>query len=943
MIIFAATAMMNANKGKVKYISASIALGLVIAVTAMAADKLHGPLNFTHSFYNTLTADTPPVPKKPRPLPVKPTNISGKDSMQATGLQGATDQDTSIIKKQNDSVVVVRDTLNLKYSKDSLDAPIYYHADDSMVMDVPANKITLYGTTTTAKYSDNELTAPGITFDQKNNLITASFKKDSAGNVIASPTFKQGDLITVSDSIAFSPKSGKGLTKGTYTQQGEMFVYSQRIKKIDTTSFYAYKARITTCNLDTPHFAFVSKKIKFINKKFAITGPVHPEFEGVPLPIVLPFGIYPMYQGRHSGLIAPAFTANAQYGLALEGLGYYKVLSDNWDITARGTFYSYGGWTLAVSPRYYKRYRYTGNFNIDIQRLKINFKGDPDYSVNKSFKVRWTHSMDSKARPGVTFTANVDAGSNSFNLNTPNNPVLNFSNQLQSSISYSKVWKDKPFNINILANHNQNSVSKQISIVLPSVNFNVNTLYPFRAKEAAGTLKWYENIGVALNTSLANQTNFYDDTANTAKDKRPIFTQIRDNMVWGARHSVPISLSLPPLGALQVSPSVSYSETWFQKKTLYDWDDTNKKLDTSISKGFYSAREMSFGLGISTRIFGMFGFSKKSKVQAIRHEIRPSLSISYKPDMNGKYFRKTRYDTTQNLRQYNVYDGNLYSPFSQGKFGGIGFGIDNNIQMKVRDKKDTSADATKKITLIDGFSINGGYNFLVDSFQLTNLNLSARTNLFDKINITFGGTLDPYQYDTLGNRKNRLVWKDKIATLGRLASGNISLSTSFKGGDKSSQAATKKALGKGVNPMTGEPLTEEQEEAAYISNNPADFADFSIPWSVNFGFSFRFSQAFNRPLKRFKTSYFSDANFGGSVRLTEKWQIGFNGSYNFTTKDLGLISFSIAREMHCWQMAITIYPVGERKFFSLIISPKSALLRDIKVNRTRYFYDLPSK
>ncbi|MBL0359061.1 MAG: LPS-assembly protein LptD [Chitinophagaceae bacterium] len=882
---------MNANKGKVKYISASIALGLVIAVTAMAADKLHGSVNFTNSFYNTLTADTPPVPKKPRPLPKKQKNIPAVDSASSTGLPVSAVTDTTIASRQKDSFIVVRDTLKLKYSKDSLDAPIYYHADDSMVMDVPANKITLYGTSTTAKYADNELTAPGITFDQKNNLITASFKKDSTGKVIASPTFKQGDLITVSDSISFSPKSGKGLTKGTYTQQGEMFVYSERIKKIDTTSFYAYKARITTCNLDTPHFAFVSKKIKFINKKFAVTGPVHPEFEGVPLPIVLPFGIYP----------------------------------------------------LAVSPRYYKRYRYSGNFNIDIQRLKINFKGDPDYSVNKSFKIRWSHSMDSKARPGVTFTANVDAGSNSFNLNTPNNPVLNFSNQLQSSISYSKVWKDKPFNINILANHNQNSVSKQISIMLPSVNFNVNTLYPFRRKEAAGTLKWYENIGVALNTSFANQTNFYDDTANAAKDIRPILTQIKQNMIWGARHSVPISLSLPPLGALQVSPSVSYSETWFQKKTVYSWDAANKKLDTSLNKGFYSAREMSFGLGISTRIFGMFGFSKNSKIQAIRHEIRPSMSISYKPDMNGKYFYKSQVDTNGNFRQFNVYENNLNSPFGPGKFGGIGFGIDNNIQMKVRDKKDTSADATKKITLIDGFSINGGYNFLIDSFQLTNLSLSARTNLFDKINITFGGSLDPYQYDTIGNRINRLVWKDKIFTLGRLSNGNVSLSTSFKGGDKTKQATTKKALGRGVNPMTGEQLTEEQEEAAYISNNPADFADFSIPWSVNFGFSFRFSQAFNRPLKKFKTSYYSDANFGGSVRLTEKWQIGFNGSYNFTTSDLGLISFSIAREMHCWQMAITIYPVGDRKFFSLIISPKSALLRDIKVNRTRYFYDLPSK
>ena len=52
-------------------------------------------------------------------------------------------------------------------------------------------------------------------------------------------------------------------------------------------------ADFTTCNLDTPHFAFRTNKMKIINKKFAITGPIHPEFEGVPLPIYIPFGFFP--------------------------------------------------------------------------------------------------------------------------------------------------------------------------------------------------------------------------------------------------------------------------------------------------------------------------------------------------------------------------------------------------------------------------------------------------------------------------------------------------------------------------------------------------------------------------------------------------------------------------------------------------------------------------
>lgn len=946
---FAATAMMNFCKVKLKYFSAPAAFITILLITVLFAADIQAQVKSSTPVKNSTKKDTLQIPGSIKQTTAQRPNANVSDSIMFVKADTIYNMDTVNLSpgQQLDSPIIpiVRtDTFNVKVSKDSLDAPIFYHAEDSMVMEVPQKRIILYGKQTNAKYLDNELTSPGIVYDQKNNMITAVHKRDSTGKVIASPTFKQGELMTVSDSIAFSPKSGKGLSKGTYTKQDEMFIYGERIKKIDSSSFYAYRARITTCNLDTPHFAFVSKKIKFINQKFAVTGPVHPEFEGVPIPVVLPFGIYPMFQGRHSGLIAPQFTSNDQYGLALENLGYYKVINDNWDVTARGTFYSYGGWTLALSPRYYRRYRYTGNFNIDIQRLKIGFKGDPDYSLNKSFKVRWTHSMDSKARPGVTFSANVDAGSTSFDRNTPNNPVRNFNNILTSSINYSKVWKDKPFNLSLQANHTQNSNTKLVNITLPSANFNLNTIYPLRRKDAAGSLKWYENIGIALNTVLLNQTSFYDvsdeDTINSKlRDSRPVFTQITQNMLWGVRHSVPITLALPSLGPVQISPGVSYNETWYQRKVSYSWNEAAKKLDTTATKGLYTAREMSFSLSASSRIFGMFTFGKNSKIKALRHEIRPTFSFSYKPDMNGKFFRSVQTDSLLNFRQYNIYEGNINGAYGAGEFGGISFGIDNNLQMKVRDKKDTSETADKKITLLDGLALNGSYNFLADSFQLSTFNISARSNLFNKINITVSGSLDPYQYDST-RRINRLVWKDKLVTLGRLSSANISLSTSFRGGDQKAQTQKSQSLSNAVNPYTGMPLTEEQQEAAYISNNPADYTDFSIPWSIQVGMSFRYQNSFSALRKGFVSTTSADMNAGGTLALTPKWQISLNGNYNFSTKEVGMVTMSISREMHCWQMSISITPVGRYKFFSVIISPKSALLRDIKVNRTRYFYDL---
>jgi hypothetical protein len=918
--------MNHVNKGNVKKKLAWLIVAFSLILTLFKTVAAGKP-----SFlYVSLTTDTLPE------QPVKPIRSdSSKTRMATPDSMGVLRMPADTLERP------VVDTFSYTASKDSLDAPISYHAEDSMVLDVPGKKILLYGKVSDVKYVDNELTAPVIEFDQRSNLVKAALKKDSSGKVVAFPTYIQNDFKSISDSITFSLKSGKGYTTGTYTQQGEMFVYGEKIKKVDTSTFYAYRGRFTTCNLDTPHFAFVSKKIKFINKKMAFTGPVHPEIEGVPLPIVLPFGIYPLKQGRHSGLIAPSWTANEQFGLALEGLGYYKVISDNWDVVLRGTLYSYGGWTFNVSPRYYKRYHYQGNFSVDLQHFKYGLKGDKDYRVNNSFNVRWVHGVDSKARPGVSFSANVNFGGSQFNSQVPNNPQVNISNQMSSSISYAKIWKNKPYNLAISANHNQNTVNKQINVNLPDVSFNVNTQYPFRRKEVIGKYKWYENIGIALNTNARSFTTFSDTSA--------VGEQIMKNFQWGANHSVPLTMSLPPMGVLQVSPTVSYAERWYQKRVEQVWDPVARKLDTIEKRGFYSARDMSFSLGIGTRIFGMFGFKKNSPVQAIRHEIRPQIGISYKPNMNKGNYYTTVIDTFGRTARYSYYAGSVFGAFSEQRFAGLNFSLDNVIQMKVRNRKGEGADSgvvpTRKISLLDGFLFTGNYNFLLDSFRLSPISVAARSTLFDKVGITASAILDPYQTDPLtGRRINKLVWQNKPLSLGKMTSLGLSMQTQFQGGDKSKQKGSlEKSMINNLNATspTGMPLDEFQAEAAYMSQNPNDFVDFSIPWSVNLTYSFNLSKVRSTLYPgSYDKTVSQNASFTGSVNLTPKWKVSLNGYYDITAKQLTQLSMGLSRDLHCWQMSVSISPVNKIRFFTLNISPKSPMLRDIRVNRSRYFYEL---
>ena len=291
--------------------------------------------------------------------------------------------DTTGLPVKDSSFKQKVDTFHLKMAKDSLEAPLKYEAADSAVVLIREKKIILYGKTKT-EYQDIILTAPKVEVDQVTQVVTAVNSKDSNGVITETAHFKSGENEFTSDTIRYNFKTQVGLTKNTFTQQGEYLVIAEQAKKVNESTTFAKGATFTTCLLDDPHFGIKTNKMKIINQKLAVSGPAHLEFEGVPIPIYLPFGFYPLTQGRHSGLLPPQFATNEQYGLGLEGLGYYKVLSPYWDVKVYGNVYSYGGWSANINPTYRKRYRYSGAFNLSLQSSKQSFKGDPDYAKSKT-------------------------------------------------------------------------------------------------------------------------------------------------------------------------------------------------------------------------------------------------------------------------------------------------------------------------------------------------------------------------------------------------------------------------------------------------------------------------------------------------------------------------------------------------------------------------------
>lgn len=857
-------------------------------------------------------------------------SLANKDSIFRLWAQGLHEREPDyLLKGLGDGRVMDRRNY---ISTDSLDAPISYSAEDSGILLIPQKEIWLYGKAK-VKYQDMTIVANVIKYNSSTNIVTGYGGVDTSNNPLNKPTVTQGESKMIMDSFAFNMKNQRGLTKNTFYNEGEIYVHADVVKKINKNEMFAYDARMTTCNLDTPHFDFRTKKMKMITGKLAVSGPAWPEFEGVPMPIIIPFGIYPLNRGRHSGFLPPQFANNGSSGLGLEGLGYYKVFNDNWDLTTRGNIYSYGGYQVTFNPRYFKRYKYSGNFNLQIQHTKLlNETGGyaNEFTIINGFQVNWAHSMDSKALPGVSFSANVSAGSTRYNAGVVNNAQTPYQNQMNSSITYSKQWDDGKYNLSIAANHNQNNNQHLVNIQVPTVNFSMNTIYPFAKKEMVGTPKWYEKLGVSYSGTFLNQFAFFDTAFS--------FRRILDTAMYGATHSLPISLSLPALGPLLFSPSVSYSENWYSRKMTRNWNPLYQKIDTTFQRGLFRARQMSFGMGMNTAVYGTFNFGKGDKAVQIHHVIRPTISASYQPNMQGSNYQTVQYDTVGHTMRVSKFQNNIVGAFGEGTFGGMSFGIDNMLEMKVRNTKDTTGkeeNQFKKIKLIDGFSITSGYNFLADSLQVQPVNLSLRTTLFEKINITSSASLSPYTVDSLGqtNSQSKLLWTK--GSLGRFTSGNIALSASFQSKKKDGKSDEQRIQESSDNTMT---YAEQQAQMDYVRNNPAEFVDFDIPWNVSGSFGLNFSRTL-RPNYTYYTNVTTSLSLNGDFSLTPSWKIGGNASLDVKTQKIQMLTMFVTREMHCWQMSINITPIGVYKSFSIVLNPKSGLLRDLRINRSRFFYN----
>ena len=816
-----------------------------------------------------------------------------------------------------------------------------------MQIDRIQNKLYLYDQAE-LHYQDTELKAGVIVMDFGLNEVYAGRIADSAGNLVQAPSFKQADNLIYPDSIRYNFDTEKALIWNSKSGQNGMDVFARLTKKENDSTFYLRDARVSTAGqvlgniTEGLDYYFRVRRAKVIPGKQIITGFANMIIADIPTPVMVPFAYFPTQTTQESGFLFPSIGESVNQGFHIQNGGYHFALSDYYDLTLTGDYYTNGSFGIRSNTQYIKRYKFSGNFSFRYERNISEERGLPNYSKSSVFNVRWSHRKDRKSNPSSNFSASVNFGSSNYfreSLNQLNSPNF-LNNDLSSSISYTKTFPAYPrVNLSFNANLSQNSRSMKVNLTLPSFQGNLERIFPFAPK--TGSKK-----GILQNINFQYSTKFEN---RVITDENKMFKKgMFDDARYGAMHAVPVSTNFKVLKYLSVTVGSNIKEVWTPTTIRYrDFDITENAAVKDTISGFDRFTSYNISASVGTTIYGTVNFGLDKKIQSIRHTMRPSISYSQRPG-SERYYDTYIIDADGNTAEYTRFQGGLFGAPSKFRSNSMNISISNLLEAKVRDR-DSTATKPKKITLIKNLNISTSYNFSADEFQLAPIRMTAGFDMIqNKLGMNLGATLDPYALD----ENNVRIPELNVNTGGGLlrltslnANFDFNISSEFL---KSKRDST-------TEESDQDQLDVSQQESAFGGGRSDDLfgraQDFTnrnflqddgkevpkypsyrtqIPWDLRIAYTLTYLNS-----TRQRSISNNSLMFSGNVNLTPKWKVGISSGYDFEGKGFTYTQFRFERDLDSWRLNFDWVPFSDRASWYFFIGIKSGLLKDIKYEKRR--------
>jgi hypothetical protein len=855
--------------------------------------------------------------------------------------------DTLLIQKDS----VITDTILTKprkVSSNAIDTKVTYSSVGYKKVDIINKKVILVESAK-VNYGEIEIKADSILINMRTSLLFAIGRRDTSGKIVGKPQFKEGSQEFEADELTYNFKTRKAFVKGIITKQQDGLLHSEFTKLLEDGTSNISKSTYSTCDADTPHFYINLPRAKVYPGEKIISGPGNLVVAGIPLPLAIPFGYFPITTKKAaSGLIVPRIGEEKQRGYSLTDGGYYFAVSNYFDLAIKGSLYSNGSWLATAQTNYNRLYKYSGNFAFNYANNVTGHQGLPDYSKSSNYRLGWNYNQDPKSAPGSRFSASVNMSSSGYDVNNSYAVSEHVTTQRQSSVSYSKTWDGTPFNFSASMNQSQNVKNKTVSLNLPKANFNVGRINPLKGKNSSGPAKWYQELQFSYTASVDNQINTYDSLLFSS--------EVWNDMKNGFKHEAPLSFQIRPFRNFSISPSLTYTGVLYTQKIVKNWDpnyfdpEINMVVPSVIND---TIRGVTYGQAINPAIsasynpqlFGTFLFTNpNARLQSIRHVIKPSIGFNYVPSVDGlstEMYKWVQTDTSGRMSQYSIYEGNIYgTPSLSSKSGNISFGLVNIVEGKIFARDDTTGKA-KKIKIIDNFGINTSYNIFADSMKWSPIAMQIRTTIVNNLNISANGSFSLYGIDNTGRTIGTFVYTQnkKLMRLTNFSTSlDFSLSDLLKGKknkNKSTSIAPTNALMEGaggINQVTGSNNPAQMTQGD-IQRDQYGYMVFDVPWSMNVSYSLGYNTSG-------LTSNITQAlSISGNVAITKKMNMTYTSGYDFTGKKITMTQIGINRDLHCWEMNLNWIPNGTMQGWNFTLRIKSPIFGDLKYERRKDYHD----
>ena len=821
----------------------------------------------------------------------------------------------------------IRDTV--VSNKSGVDTVVTYMAKDSIVYSMSTRVMNLYGKSE-LKYRTIGLKSERVDVNWDTATLNAQGIPDTSSKAvkktIGSPVLVDGGETYNGFRIGYNFRTQKGKITVGETEIEKGYYHGEAIKKVERDVLFVEGGRYTTCDAEHPHYYFYSPRMKVTLHDQIVAEPVYFYVDDVPV-FALPFGVFPNQSGRRSGIIAPAFGDDARRGRFFSHFGYYWAISDYMDLASTFDWFTRGGWLNRSLFRYALRYNFTGSVAVNFTNLYTGESSDPGRTEQRDYNIQINHNQ--QIDPTTRFDVNFAFSSGSFFRNVSSNLNEILQQNIVSNATLSKTWEEANRSLTVSIYRDQNLTTQDVEERLPSVSFNQGQFFPLRRSSKSRGLtgdlstdySWYEMIGMSYSAqgqlNRSKHVEVFQSVLNPGTDSASV--EHLDER-GGINHQLTINAS-PKLGYFNIAPFFSYNEKWYNKSIEQD------SLGVRDVNGFRAVRTFSTGVSASTRFFGIIQ-PQVFGITGIRHTVTPSLTFSYQPDFSDPrygYFG-TYVDSTGRTITYNKFEREIYGGASAGRQENLSFAVGNLFEMKVRSSD--SLQQERKIQLMN-IGANIAYNFAADSLRLSPLNLSYRTDIGNLLSLSAGTTHDFYVFDEVaGTRVNKLLWSTG-QYLPRLTSVSLSLSTTLTGEKKqpSSPGTVPSNVQQEQERVSGQ-LAQPAQMRTYNGLFEPETPDFSIPWNLTLGYTFTQNQS--DPRQKIRSS---SLNASLSLNLTEKWRFSASGSYDFVRKEFAAPSVNVYRDLHCWEMNFTWFPIGFYRGYRLELRIKAPQLQDLKVTK----------